>query len=184
MEKLNPSRIITTIAVVVLVVGAALFYFFRTTLTSEGLYNVQQAIGMNPSPPERHIVAEGFNGWAVLQYGVEGAPELVTADNVIVIEYPPSGRLQTSTPPADNNGLLHKGYYEKHGDSVVPLERLSSIWGEYTLTRMIDDEGEVHGRSVGFFVGSLSEFRDNPRPGRRSRSRSRSRRFSPRLCPT
>ena len=164
MAELNPARAATTIAIVVLVVGAAVLFFFRFILTPEGLFKVQNAIGIEAVPPEHHVVAEGFRGWAVLRYGVEGAPELETVDGVLVIEYPPSGRFETSTPLSNSAGLLHKGYFERKGDAIVPLERLDAIWGEYTMTIYDDDEGGSYGRFVGFFVGTLSEFRGSERP--------------------
>ena len=142
--------------------AAAAFFVFRYTFTTGRLQKVQTAVGMEAAPPERHIVPEGFRGWMMVDYGVEGAPPLGNEDGVVVFEYPDSGRLETSTPAPDADGLLHKEYFERRGEELVSLTRLRQIWGEFSL-RSIDDDGSSN-RSFGFFIGTMGEFRASKRP--------------------
>ena len=90
---MNFGRIAGVIVGIMLVVAATLFFLFRYTFTTGRLYQVQTALGIDAPPPERHIVPEGFTGWALIHYGIEGAPKLPVVDGVTVAEYPESGRL-------------------------------------------------------------------------------------------
>ena len=158
------GRIVGVTAALILFIGAAVFFFFRYSYTAEGLYRVQTAVGMDAAPPERHIVPEGFQGWAILQFGVEGAAPLPVDDETLIVEYPPSGRLETSSPAPDNAGFLHREHYQRTGGGLAPLTRTGEIWGEYNMVSLIDDEGTRHGCSTGFFVGTMAEFRATDRP--------------------
>jgi hypothetical protein len=149
---------------VLVVVGAAVFFFFRYSFTAEGLYRVQTAVGMDATQPERHIVPEGFQGWAILRFGIEGADPLPVENNTLIVEYPPTGFLETSTPGPDDAGFLHREHFVRTEDGLEPLTRTGEIWGEYNMVSLIDDEGNASGRSTGFFVGTLTEFRQTERP--------------------
>ena len=164
MGALDLGRVVGIIAAVVLLVGAVVFFLFRFTFTTNRLYTVQTAVGMDAPPPERHIVPEGFRGWAVIHYGVEHAPELELTDGIRVARYPMSGQLETSTVPPEDEGFINQDFFEQQGADIIPLSRLGKIWGEYNMVRFRDDEGHVSGRSSGFFVGSLAEFRASERP--------------------
>ena len=158
------GRIIGVIAGLLIFLGFAVFFFFRYSYTAEGLYRMQTAVGMDAAPPERHIVPEGFQGWAILQFGVEGAAPLPVDDETLIVEYPPSGRLETSTPAPDNAGFLHREHYQRTGGGLEPLTRTGEIWGEYNMVSSIDEQGTASGCSTGFFVGTLAEFRTAERP--------------------
>ena len=164
MGALDLGRVVGIIAAVVLLVGAVVFFLFRFTFTTNRLYTVQTAIGMDAPPPERHIVPEGFRGWAVIRYGVEGAPELELIDGIRVARYPMSGQLETSTVPPEDEGFINQDFFEQQGADIIPLPRLGRIWGEYNMVEIRDDAGHEVGRSSGFFVGSLAEFRASERP--------------------
>jgi hypothetical protein len=159
---MNLGRIVGVIVALVLLFAAGVFFVFRYTFTSGGLQQVQNAVGIEAPPPERHIVPEGFRGWVVVEYGIEDTPPLDDNDGTVVFEYSETGHLETSTQAPAADGLLHKGYFERRGTELVPLSRLSQIWGEYSL-RAIDDDGSSK-RSFGFFVGTLGEFRASERP--------------------
>jgi hypothetical protein len=161
------GRTIGIILAVLLLIGAAVFFFFRYSFSSEGLYRVQSAIGMDAVPPERHVVPEGFRGWAVMHYGVDAAEPLRDDNGTLVVEYDASGSLETSTPAHQDQGFLHREYYERTPDGLRLLRRTGEIWGEYNMRIATDDGGVITGRSTGFFVGSMSEFRESerPRPG-------------------
>ena len=160
----NLGRVIAVIAAVLVVIGAAVFLFFRSPFSSEGLYRMQTAVGLDAAPPERHVVPENFNGWVVVHYAVEGAPPLWEDDGTVIVEYPANGRLATSTPAPDDEGFLHRGYYRRTAGGLVPLSRVGEIWGEFSHIRFLDDGGGVAGRSSGFFVGSMTEFLATPWP--------------------
>ena len=172
----NIERLIAVIAAVVMVVGAAVFLFFRSSIASEGLFRVKTAIGLDAAKTERHVVPEGFNGWAVVHYAVEGAPPLREEDGAEVLDYPATGRLDTSTPAPEDEGFLHRGYYRRTANGLAPLSRVGDIWGEFShrefegndaasIHQMLQDGGggSIH-RSSGFFVGTLTEFRATPWP--------------------
>ena len=153
------GRLIAVILAIVLVVGAFTFLFFRSPMASEGVYRVMTAAGLEAAEPERHVVPEDFEGWAVVRYGVEGAPPLQLEDGTRVIEYPASGSLDTSSPAPEDEGFLHRGYYRKTPDGLVPLSRAGDIWGEFTHLRFLEDTRPGAGRSSGFYVGTMAGFR-------------------------
>ena len=154
----NIGRLIAVIAAVVLVVGAAVFLFFRSSIASEGLYRVATAVGLNAAAPERQVVPEGFQGWAVVHYGVEGAPPLREDGDALILEYPATGRLDTSTPAPDDEGFIQRGYYRQTASGLAPLSRVGDIWGEFSHRNFLDDRSAAAGRSSGFFVGTMKEF--------------------------
>lgn len=164
---MNLGRILAVIAAVLLIVGAAVVLFFRYSFSSEGVYRVQTAMGLDAAPPERHIVPKGFRGWAVMHYGVDGAEPLGEDHGTRVVEYDSSGVLRTSTPAHDDQGFLHREYYERTDDGLRPLRRAGEVWGEYNMRIAYDDDGAVFSRTTGFFVGTMAEFRqaERPRPG-------------------
>ena len=89
------GRVLAVIVGLLLVIGAAVFLFFRSSIASEGVYRVATAVGFDVAAPERHVVPEGFRGWAVVHFGVEGAPPLQENEGAMIVEYPASGQLDT-----------------------------------------------------------------------------------------
>ena len=155
----NIGRLLAVILAVVLAVGAAVFLFFRSSIASEGVYRVATAIGLDSAPPERHIVPGDFQGWVVVHFGVEGAPPLGEDEGALIVKYPANGRLDTSTPAPDEEGFIQRGYYRKTATGLAPLSRAGDIWGEFSHRNFQDLFGAGAGRSTGFFVGTLKEFR-------------------------
>ena len=164
MAEANFGRIAGIAAAVVLIAGTTIFFLFRYTFSAERLYGVQTALGIEAPPPVQHILPAGFQGWAIIHYGIEGTPALAEADGILVAEYPESGRIETSTEPPENDAFLNHEYFERPGGRLTPLNRLGQIWGEYHMRISRDDEGRVFVRSSGFFVGSMAEFRASERP--------------------
>lgn len=174
------ARVIAVIAALLIAVGAAVFLFLRSPVSSDGLYRMATAVGLDAAPPERHVVPENFQGWVVVHFGVEGAPPLAEEDGALIIEYPATGRLDTSTPAPEEKVFLHRGYYRKTPDGLMPLSRATEIWGEFshishpgglTPSRPTDIGDEASRvshpfetspetrRFTGFFVGTLAAFR-------------------------
>jgi hypothetical protein len=150
-------------AVLLLVLGAGVF-LFQYTYSSDRMTAVQQAMGMETAPPEHHVVPEGFQGWAVVSYGVEATPPLTETDGVVVLVYPANGHLDTVTPAPTAGGFHHRSYFEQRREGRVPLSRLGKIWGEYTMRTADDASGTGMRHSAGFFVGTYEAFKSTPRP--------------------
>jgi hypothetical protein len=161
---MNIGRIVGVIAAILLLIGAAVFFFFRYSFSAEGMYRVKNALGVSAAPPERHIVPGDFQGWAILHFAVEDAPPLKADGDSLVVEYPASGRLETSTPAHDDEGFLHREYFRRTPDGLVPLSRMGEIWGEYNMRTVRDEAGSMISRSAGFYVGTMEEFRQAERP--------------------
>ena len=153
------GRLIAVIAAIAMVVGATLFLLLRSPIASEGLYRVMTAAGLDTAARERHVVPEMFEGWAVVHYGVEGAPQLPIQDGVVIIEYPSGGRLDTSTRAPDDGGFTQRQYFRQTREGLEPLSRMGDIWGEYNHRALRDDPAGEASRSSGFYVGTLSGFR-------------------------
>jgi hypothetical protein len=152
-------RLLAVIVGLLLVIGAAVFLFFRSSIASEGVYRVATAVGLDVAAPERHVVPDDFQGWVVVHYGVEGAPPLWEDEGALIVEYPASGRLETSTPAPEAEGFIQRGYYRRTAGGMAPLSRVSEIWGEFSHRQFKEVGFGVAGRSTGFFVGSMKEFR-------------------------
>jgi arylsulfatase A-like enzyme len=90
---------------------------------------------------ERHILPDGFQGWAQVQYQVEGQPKLQLHEQVVQLRYPESGLLLTSTP-ANLSGVAREYFF----DTANGLLAISAdqIFGN-------PKEGK-------FFVGSAAEY--------------------------
>jgi len=152
------GRMLAVIVGLLLVVGAAVFLFFRSSIASEGVYRVATAVGFDAAAPERHVVPAGFHGWVVVHYGVEGAPPLREEEGALIVEYPATGRLDTSTPAPEAEGFIQRGYYRKTVNGMAPLSRAGDIWGEFSHRTFHFDGNIGAGRSTGFFVGTMKEF--------------------------
>ena len=161
---MNIARFVGVTAALLLLAGAAVFFFFRHSFSAEGMYRVKTSLGMDAAAPERHIVPVDFRGWAILHFSVEGTPPLQSDGDYLVVEYPLSGRHETSTPAHDVEGFLHREYFRRTPEGLVPLSRMGEIWGEYNMRIARDEEGAMMSRSAGFFVGNMEEFREAKRP--------------------
>jgi hypothetical protein len=161
---MNIGRVVGMIAAILLLAGAAVFFFFRYAFTAEGMYRVKTSLGIDAAAPERHIVPADFHGWAVIHFSVRGAPALDSEGETLVVEYPSSGRVETSTPAPDAEGFLHREYYRHTPEGLVPLSRMGEIWGEYNMRNVGDESGPAVSRSAGFFVGTMEEFREAEGP--------------------
>lgn len=161
---MNIARFVGVSAALLLLAGAAVFFFFRYSFSAEGMYRLKTSLGMDSAAPERHIVPADFQGWAILHFSVAGMPPLQNDGDSLVMEYPASGRLETSTPAHDDEGFLHREYFRRTPEGLVPLSRMGEIWGEYNMRIARDEEGVMMSRSAGFFVGTMEDFREAKRP--------------------
>jgi hypothetical protein len=157
---MNFSRVVAVILGLALFAGAGVFFLLRSSHTAESLYRARTAVGLDAAVPEHHILPAGFRGWAVVRYGVSGAPALPERDGKLVLEYPPDGRLQTSTPVEDVDGFLHREYLRQTDGGLVPLSRMGEVWGEFNM-RLVGNGGDPAAprRLSGFFVGTREEYR-------------------------
>jgi hypothetical protein len=173
MAEAKIGRVVAVAVATFVIAGAIVFFLFRYTFSAERLYQFQTSLGIDAPEPVRHVLPAGFQGWAIIHYGVEGSPALATVDGILVAEYPESGRIETSTEAPENDAFLNHEYFERTGGKLTPLSRLGQIWGEYHMRLGSDEEGMEFERLSGFFVGSMAEFRatDRPTPGRELRRR-------------
>lgn len=175
MAEAKIGRVVAAAVATVVIAGAVVFFFFRYTFSAERLYQVQTSLGIDAPEPVRHILPAGFQGWAIIHYGIDGKAALETIDGILVAEYPESGEIETSTDPPTNDAFLNHEYFERTGSKLTPLNRLGQIWGEYHMKLGSNKDGGEFRRTSGFFVGSMAEFRatDRPTPGRELRKRPR-----------
>ena len=164
MAEAKIGRVVAAAVATVVIAGAIVFFLFRYTFSAERLYQVQTSLGIDAPEPVRHILPAGFQGWAVIHYGIEGKPTLETVDGILVAEYSESGHIETSTKPPETISFLNHEYFERTGGKLTPLHRLGQIWGEYHLRLGSNEEGRELRRQSGFFVGSMAEFRESERP--------------------
>lgn len=69
---------------------------------------------------ERIIFPEDFRGYAVVVYGVDGAPYLKDEEGWMELEFPLSGAIYTASYP--NYGWRRIGYYVRSGNNLVELK--------------------------------------------------------------
>jgi hypothetical protein len=89
-------------------------------------------------PPEKILLPDGFVGWTRLDYGVDGAPPLPRDGQFVVVKYPPSGLLVTSSVPTGSYGLKKVYYYA--GTAVVPAPSGFRATGGFTTWNERDPE--------------------------------------------
>jgi len=155
------ARIFSWAAGIVIVVGATALAFVWFVVPESAKDDFRRTHGMEEGIPERHLVPDGYRGWAIVAYNMSGRPELPVEDGVLVFRYSESGRLETSSPW--NHGIKRKEFFT-HGPAgqtallkVGPNRR---IWGVYDLSRVSDNEGDSGGSGwqSGFFVGTHEDF--------------------------
>jgi len=81
-------------------------------------------------PPEKVLLPDGFVGWARIDYGVEGEPPLPRDGEYVIVKYPVSGHLRTSSRLVGKWGLQELYYYS--GDRVVPAPKAFQINGGFS----------------------------------------------------
>ncbi len=155
------ARIFAWAVGTIIVVGAGALAFVWFVVPESAKDDFRRAHGIEEGLPERHLVPEGYRGWAAVAYNIPGGPELPVEDGILVFRYPESGTLETSS--RWNPGLKHKEYFSYGADGRIALPKLGSnrsIWGQYDLSRVSDNEGDSggSGRQSGFFVGTHEDF--------------------------
>ena len=116
-EKQMTRRILlasgTIAAIIILFYGAILVPWFIEGLFRYGI---------------RYEIQEGFNGWAIIQYGDARCPPLETQNRYFVIKIPNSGCVCTGTPSLEGPRTNRFEYVSPNGNrQVIPskLEILS-----------------------------------------------------------
>jgi len=145
----------------VVIVGALTFFGLRFVVPPDTVQEMRASVGLEQGQPERHIVPEGFQGWASVRYGVADAVPLVTENGVRIHRYPDSGALVTSSP--DNPGIKTKGYFFAGPAGQTPVPRYGDgrrVRGAHDLTvgNGENDENGAVERSSWFFVGTHEEY--------------------------
>lgn len=100
--------------------------------------------------PIKYLVPDGCRGWLIVRYEVEGAQPLEVRGGTVVIRFPDSGIIETSSAVNGGIGIVEYWYYSPHGERKrIPLE---SIWGMRTGRR-----GKL--KMLRIFIGTHDEFR-------------------------
>lgn len=153
-------KVLSRVGVIVLFCGLLVLIFVLVTLAFR---QVQVA--------ERHLIPDGFTGWAITQFNVQDAPPLPMEDGYLVHRYPEDGRLHTSSD--SNTGWSKREYYYQQDGSRQPLPVVTwgdegRIWGRYdgTAISMQRDDGTEQRIGVysGFFVGTREEYHRSSMP--------------------
>ena len=113
-------------------------------------------------PRARILLPDGFVGWTRLEYGVTGAPPLPVDAGVVILKYPASGVLQTSTNDGDDVvGAEDVFYYS--GDRTVAVPFGFRARGGFSSWQVNDPQ---HRWSAWSYYGSQadSEEPEQPRP--------------------
>jgi hypothetical protein len=146
---------------ILLVAMGMAFVWFVVPKAAKDEFKV--AHGLEEGIPERHILPEGFQGWMVVEYEIPGTPELPIEDGVFVFRHPESGTLETAS--RFSPGMKRKEYFT-HGptgrEALAELGPKRRIWGQYDLSHVIEEDGEVErrDRQSGFFVGTREEYKE------------------------
>ena len=92
-------------------------------------------------PPEKLLLPDGFVGWTRLDYGVDGASPLLRDGEYVVVRYPASGHLVTSSVLTGTYGLSTVYYYS--GDLVVPAQPGFRATGGFTRWNEKDPQDKI-----------------------------------------
>jgi hypothetical protein len=107
--------------------------------------------------PARYLLPQGFTGWAVVEYGVVGAPPTPLEDGFLLYRFPASGKIQSSS--SQENGWATDEYYysDPTGKNTrLPFTGLGKggmIWAPRSGGK--GASGSTYGA---FFVGTESEL--------------------------
>ena len=107
--------------------------------------------------PRTYLIPDGYVGWVKIDFKVKDAPALRTEDGSYVLEFPPSGRLQTSSP--NEYGPAIEEYFYYSGNERKPLKFTTwdgggMIWGGFAGSKQGAEE-----TYEGFFVGTEEQFK-------------------------
>lgn len=97
---------------------------FAASIASSGC--IGWAMFHSTRRPDRFVITQGYVGWVIVEYKVNGAPALPQEDGRDLYKIPRSGRLQTSSPPED--GMAQDEYFYIGPKGRLELE--DTGWGE------------------------------------------------------
>lgn len=138
MEEHGVLRIIGWVVAVVMMLAATAIAFVWFVVPQAAKDEFRIAHGVQEGMPERHLVPEGYQGWAVVKYDIPGQPELPIDDGVLIFKYPDSGILETQT--GWNPGFKRKEYFSycpAGQDALAKLGPDCRIWNEYELRQNV-----------------------------------------------
>jgi hypothetical protein len=154
------------VVAMVLAVGVAALVI-RYDVDDGVIGDLRRNLGIEPAPPERHLLPDGFSGWTEVRYAVPEAAALPVVDGAVLFEYPSSGRIETSSKWV--SGVRRHDFEILAPSGRQTISELGpdrGVWGRYTSQRI----GKASGPSpqvdvtTGFFVGSREEHVQADRP--------------------
>jgi arylsulfatase A-like enzyme len=119
----------------------------------------------NAEVSEFHILPDGYQGWAQVQYQVAGQPKLELIEKTIYLRYPESGILQTATPA--NPKVGQRSFYYAGPDGLTPIpEQL--IFGQPDRGRFFIGDAELYALASDVTpVSAASRLGSAAKPARR-----------------
>jgi hypothetical protein len=111
------------------------------------------------------LIPHGFVGWVAVTYGVSTAPPLPKRNGRWVVQFPASGRLDTSTPFEEGTAADRYFYYTTKVETEIQVTAWKEgglVWGGYTQCN-----GATRRCLQAEFIGTESEFgqpRNSPPP--------------------
>lgn len=112
-----------------------------------------------PRTPNKYILPEGYVGWVEIVHDVPHARPLPVEDGYLVVRFPGSGVLETSSPL--QNGCARDVYYYATDGGLSPIGS-TGLWGNTMIrggyTGASQASGGVKRTYGGFFVGTREQL--------------------------
>jgi len=109
----------------------------------------------NTRHPQEVLVPNKYIGWIRVEYGVKNSPPLPVVQGAVILKFPRTGLLRTSSMP--ESGLARDRFYYYSGKTLYPLRqtvkgRGGVVWGGLTTreTRSWKKGQRIYQR---FFIG-------------------------------
>lgn len=115
--------------------------------------------GLRRGVPETHLLPDGYEGWVIVRFGVEGASALETDEGALMYCYDETGVLVTSTEW--NSGFKKQDYFYETANGRQSLARLVDerrIWGKISISAREHLEQTKAERRDAFFVGTREQY--------------------------
>lgn len=115
--------------------------------------------------PCRYLIPDGYVGWVLIEFNVEGARPLREEDGYLVFKIPSSGRL--AIPGESEYGWARDEYYYVHEQGSLEELPITApgggglIWGEGIGSHF--EQGFPEFSAEHFFVGPETEFERAPK---------------------
>jgi hypothetical protein len=90
-------------------------------------------IGANAPKRDRYLIPEAYAGWLCVTYSVPGAPPLEIKDGYRLVQFSPSGVVETSTEGM--SGKYRDEFWFYGGNTLRPMNIEKEMGGGYTVAK-------------------------------------------------